>query len=139
MEEMLEKMSLTTSSGKALLLRASSSSSWKKTCGRHRVTGLRPRGTHPQHRGDEHSPGSGSQRHWACPPPYSPIALTTSPEDTGGEGSLLVTVQTANPGLDIQGLGQRLAADGCWKWARLEFVRALDFVRLKIPLLMFGD
>lgn len=34
MEEMLEKMSLTTSSGKALLRPASFSSSWKNTCKR---------------------------------------------------------------------------------------------------------
>lgn len=36
----MEKMSLTTSSGKALLLRASFSSSWKNTYSRRWVTGL---------------------------------------------------------------------------------------------------
>ena len=50
MEEVLEKMSLTTSSGKALLLRASFSSSWKNTYSRRWVTGpVAEKDLHPQH------------------------------------------------------------------------------------------
>lgn len=59
MEAVLEKMSLTTSSGKALLLRASFSSSWKNTYSRSWVTGpVAEKDLHPQHSpgGDKHSP-----------------------------------------------------------------------------------
>ena len=59
MEEVLEKMSLTTSSGKALLLRASFSSSWKNTYSRRWVTGpVAEKDLHPNTSpgGDKHSP-----------------------------------------------------------------------------------
>ena len=139
MEEMLEKMSLTTSSGKALLLRASFSSSWKKTCSRRWVTepvGLsRGRAGAPT---PDTSPGETSR---------VPGALGSLPTQLPEHFHLLnLPSSSKNPGKrdrdysgqftdgQTKGLGQRLAADECQEQAHRVSVKASDFARLKTPV-----
>lgn len=75
MEEMLEKMSLTTSSGKALLLRASLSSSWKNTCTRQQGHSPLPMG----------SPCSLVKHLLPCPPPAGAASRRQSARAEKGE------------------------------------------------------
>lgn len=88
MEEMLEKMSRTTSSGKALLRPASLSSSWKNTCAgdRHLVIPCLRRSRHPASPTD---PGG---------QPAPAVLATALGEITRGEW-ILATLQTGKPGV----------------------------------------
>lgn len=135
MEEMLEKMSLTTSSGKALLLRASFSSSWKKTCSHRWVTEPVAEQEPPT---PGPSPGETSR---------VPGALGSLPTQLSEHLRLLnLPSSTKNPGKrdsnysghftdgQTKGLGQRLGADECQEQAHLVSVKASDFARLKTPV-----
>lgn len=127
----MEKMSLTTSSGKALLLRASFSSSWKNTYSRSWVTGpVAEKDLHPQHSpgGDKHSP-----RGFGVPPQLAECfhllnlpSISQKPWEEREAGKIVFQPlhRCANQGLKTQGLGQRLAADECQKWAYLMSVKS---------------